>query len=344
MGADQGLISVRSVAIVESGRLALGERPLPEPDGNQVRLAVGFCGICGTDLHMRDTMPPGTVLGHEFAGTVSAVGPQVTGWSVGDRVSALIYVNCGRCRYCLTGSENQCVESGQHDQVLGVQLPGAYADAVIADASALFRLPEGMPLQHAALAEPVSIGVRAAAAVDVPLSDPVLVIGAGPIGLFAALALRANGHEHVFVVERNPKRAGTAAKLGFDTLALDDLPAQLLARGLEAPGAIIECAAAPAAAKAALEVLRRQGRLVLVGLPSGDVSFNAETLVLKEIQVRGAAGTSRADFQRAIDLLATGAVPADKVITAIVDLAEADSMFAALLDPQTEHIKVLLQP
>lgn len=215
---------------------------------------------------------------------------------------------------------------------------------MIADASALFPLPEGATLRHGALAEPVSIGVRAARTVDTPLEDPVLVIGAGPIGLFAALALRAKGHEAIFVVERNPVRARVAAGLGFDTLEAEDLPGQLEARGVEAPGAVVECAAAPAAAKAALHVLRRQGRLVLVGLPEGDVSFDASTLVINEIQVRGAAGCSRADFQHALALLASGAIPEADVITAIVDLGEADAMFEQLLSPQTEHVKVLLKP
>jgi (R,R)-butanediol dehydrogenase / meso-butanediol dehydrogenase / diacetyl reductase len=335
---------VRTVEITESHHLALAERPLPEPVGNQVRVEVGFCGICGTDLHLVDALPAGSVLGHELAGTISAVGPDVEGWSVGDEAAVLIYVNCGKCRYCLSGSENQCVEAGQHDHVIGVQLPGGYSQAVIADASALFRLPEGATVRHGALAEPVSIGVRAAATVDVPLSDAVLVIGAGPIGLFSALALRAKGHEQVFVVERNPIRAEAATRLGFATLAAEDLPGQLWDRGIGAPGAVVECAAAPAAAKAALGVLRRQGQLVLVGLPSGEVSFDAETLVINEIQVRGSAGCSRADFQRALELLASGAIPIDDVVTAIADLGEADAMFAQLLDPTTRHVKVLLQP
>jgi 2-desacetyl-2-hydroxyethyl bacteriochlorophyllide A dehydrogenase len=335
---------MRAVAITEDHGLALGERPLPEPEGNQVRVDVGFCGICGTDLHMRDSLPPGSVLGHELSGTVSAVGPDVEGWRVGDQAAVLIYVSCGRCRFCLAGSENQCLEAGQHRQVLGVELPGGYAQAVIADASALFRLPVGAPVRHGALAEPVSIGVRAAKAVDTPLEDPVLVIGAGPIGLFAALALRAKGHEAIFVVERNPTRARAAARLGFATLEADDVSGQLAARGVDAPGAVVECAAAPAAAKAAVHLLRRQGRLVLVGLPPGDVSFDAQTVIVNEIQIRGAAGCSREDFQHALELLADGAIPIEHVITAIADLAEADAMFAALLDPRTEHVKVLLAP
>jgi threonine dehydrogenase-like Zn-dependent dehydrogenase len=335
---------VRTVEITESHGLALGERPLPEPEGNQVRVDVGYCGICGTDLHLVDALPAGTVLGHEFAGTISALGPDVEGWSVGDEAAVLIYVNCGTCRYCLSGSENQCIESGQHDKVLGVQLPGGYSQAVIADASALFRLPEGATLQHGALAEPVSIGVRAARTVDVPLTDTVLVIGAGPIGLFSALALRAKGHDKVLVAERNRVRAEVAQRMGFETLRSVDMPGQLAARGVEAPGAIVECAAAPAAAKAALHLLRRQGQLVLVGLPPGNVSFDAQTLVINEIQVRGAAGTARADFQRALELLADATIPLEHVITAIVDLGEADRMFAELLDPGTQHVKVLLRP
>jgi 2-desacetyl-2-hydroxyethyl bacteriochlorophyllide A dehydrogenase len=256
----------------------------------------------------------------------------------------LIYVNCGRCRFCRTGNENQCVEGGHHGQVIGVQLPGGYAEAVVADASSLFRLPDGATVQHGALTEPLAVGVRAVEAVDTPLADPVLVIGAGPIGVFTALALRAKGHERIFVVDRNPIRAEVARGLGFETRAAGDLERQLEALGVESPGAVVECAGAPAAASSALKMLRRQGRLVLVGLPGRDVSFDADTLVLNEIQVRGAAGYSRADFQRALDLLASGEVPIEDLITATVDLGEADAMFAELTSPETKHVKVLLQP
>jgi threonine dehydrogenase-like Zn-dependent dehydrogenase len=186
--------------------------------------------------------------------------------------------------------------------------------------------------------------VRAARTVDIPRDDPVLVIGAGPIGLFAAFALQAEGYERVFVVERNPVRREVAERLGLEALKAENLQSQLTARGVGAPGAVVECAASPAAAKAALTLLRRQGRLVLVGLPGTDVSFDAETLVLNEIQVRGSAGCSRADFQRALDLIGNGGIPADDVITALVDLQEADAMFQRLIDPATRHVKVLLTP
>lgn len=335
---------MRVVEIAEGRRLRLGERQLPELVGTDVLIDVGFCGICGTDLHMRDALPAGTVLGHEFAGTVAAMGPQVTGWAVGELASVLIYTSCGSCRYCLAGAENHCVVGGHHGRVLGVNLQGGYAESVIADVSTLYRLPEGMSLEHAALAEPVSIGVRAAGTVDTPLDDPVLVIGAGPIGLFAGFALRAKGHRHVFVVDRNPARAAAARELGFDTLDADDLASALALRGVDQPGAVVECAAAPAAARAAVKLLRRQGRLVLVGLPEGDVSFDAQAIVINEIQIRGSAGCSRADFAKAIDLLASGAVPADKVITATRDFEEADELFDQLLDPATPHVKILLRP
>jgi threonine dehydrogenase-like Zn-dependent dehydrogenase len=335
---------VRVAAIDGERRLRIGERPVPVPGPGEVRIDVGFCGICGTDLHMLDALPVDTVLGHEVAGTVGALGEGVEGWALGDEAAVLIYRNCGKCRYCLAGQENQCVEGGQHSNVIGVDIQGGYAESLIAHVSALYPIPDGIGPREACLAEPVSIGLRAAGAVDVPTADPVLVIGAGPIGLFAAFALRDRGYENLFVVERNPVRAGVAAKLGFETLESDDLPARLAERGLPAPGAVVECAAAPPAARAAAEALRRQGTLVLVGLPEGDVAFDAQSLVVNEIRVQGAAGTSRADFVAALDLIARGAIPVDEVITACVDLGEADAMVTQLRDPKTEHVKVLLAP
>lgn len=335
---------MRAVEITADRQLAVSERPLPEPGPEEVRLDVGFCGICGSDLHMLDLLPPGSVMGHEMAGTVAAVGPEVEDWAPGDAAAVLIYRNCGQCRYCLAGQENQCVESGQHELVLGVDLQGGFAESLIVHRSALYRIPAGIGPREAALAEPVSIGLRAAAAVDVPLDDPVVVIGAGPIGLFSAFALRDAGYENLFVAERNPVRARIADGLGFRTLGDGELGPQLERIGLPAPGAVVECAAAPAAARAAALALRRRGRLVLVGLPEADVCFDAQSLVVNEIQVRGAAGASRSDFVAALDLIARGGIPVDQVITACVDLAEAGEAFSQLRDPGTEHVKVLLRP
>lgn len=332
---------MREVTVGVGGALRLEERPVPEPGPDQVRVAVGYCGVCGTDFHLRETLPDGSVLGHEFSGTVAAVGERVDGWAVGDRVAVLIYGNCGSCRYCRAGSENHCVAGGQRGDVHGVQLPGGFSQEVVVDPSRLFRLPGTVTLEQGALVEPLAVGVHAAAAVDADLDEPVVVLGAGPVGLFTAVSLRARGYQDVVVVERNPVRAELPARLGFATLRPDELGP---AAETSPPGCVVECAAAPAAASAALHLLRPQGSLVMVGLPPGDVAFDVETLVLREIRVLGTSGYSRADFARALDLLAGGTVPTDEMVTAVVDLADAEDVFAQLADPGTAHVKVLLKP
>lgn len=328
--------------ITSSRGIAPFERPDPEPSGNQVRVDVKFCGICGSDLHMRSdpAFPVGAVLGHELSGVVSAIGDDVVEWKPGDRVTVLPYENCGECRYCLAGAENHCQLGGHLGSVLGVDRHGGLAESILADSSALIALPESASLQQGALVEPVAVAYRAVERVISLKQDPVVVVGAGPIGILVALLLGVRGFTDVRILDRNVARLGVAASLGLRVLEPGDVRGHL--RGLDV-ATFVDCSGAPSAIRDEVAAVRACGRVVLVGLPSGDLAYDAPDAILREVEVVGSAGYSRRDFVHAVGVLAQGRLPVGRIITRVAPLSEVDQMFDELADPATTHIKILLQ-
>ena len=330
--------------VTDDRRLARAERPEPEVGPAEVRVAVAFCGICGSDLHMRSdpAIPEGAVLGHEFSGVVQEVGRAVEGWQIGDRVAVLPYVSCGSCRYCRAGAENFCMTGGHLGSVLGVDRPGGLSESVVADQSALLRLTGDATLEQGALVEPVAVAVRAAGRVVAGPEEPVVVMGAGPIGLLVGLVLTARGYAEVTVGDLNDGRLAVAENLGLRTFAATtEGLGELLSR--HDAGTFVDCTGAPPAIRAEVAAVRARGRVVLVGLPSGDLAYDAADAILREVEVVGSAGYSRSDFAAALDLLASGALPTDRLITKVAGLEDADALFDELSDPATLHIKILVQ-
>lgn len=334
---------MKVIEITGDRSLAPGIRPEPRATGSQVAIAVAFCGVCGSDLHMlHDTaFPAGSVLGHEFSGVVSGIGPDATAVAVGDRVSVVPYERCGRCRYCRSGRENLCVDGGHFGSVLGVQRPGGLAATVIADETAVVRLPDAATLEQGALAEPVAVAHRAAGrAVSAP-DEPVVVVGTGPIGILVSLILRAKGFTEVTAVDRNPARRTLAESLGIRVAAADE---DDLAGTLSAYDAatFLDCSGAPQAITAQIDAVRRGGRVVLVGL-GAPVELNAWDAIHKEVEIVGSAGYGRSDFSHAIELLASDAIPSAALITRTAPVDHAADVVAELSDPETAHVKVLLK-
>jgi (R,R)-butanediol dehydrogenase/meso-butanediol dehydrogenase/diacetyl reductase len=330
-------VSVRSVEVGADRSLTTVERPLVDPAEGQVRVDVAYCGICGSDLHFRDVpelFPAGTVPGHELSGRIAALGPGVDGWSVGDRVSALPFAQCGECELCRSGNEQVCPHAVPNGVGLGTGRPGAYAESLIVDERMLFALPDAVDDRAGALVEPLAVAVRAVAKAELDPAEPVAVIGAGPIGMLTALVLRERGFERLELLSRNPARGERAAALGLPIVA--ELGEPL--------AAVFECAGSPSAARLAVDAVRPLGVVVLVGIALEPLDLAAPPLVLKEVEIRGALTYRRGDFDEAIDLLASGRIPVDELITATASLEDAERMFQMLTAPGNTHVKVLLEP
>jgi 2-desacetyl-2-hydroxyethyl bacteriochlorophyllide A dehydrogenase len=342
-------MTARTIEIADDRRLVVVERLLPEPGPSQVEIEVAYCGICGSDLHFRDIpalFPSGTVPGHELSGAISAVGAGVGDWRVGDRVSVLPFAQCGECELCLAGEEQVCPHAVANGVGLGTGRPGGYAERVVVDARMLFALPDELDDRAAALAEPVAVGVHAVAKAGVDAGAPVVVVGAGPIGLVTALVLCAQGFERVVIVSRNAARARAARDLGLRTVGLEDAVVDVRA-ALDgaAPAAVFECAGTSSAATLALELVRPLGRVVLVGIALEGLEIPATAIVFKEAELVGALLVyRRTEFATAIELLAQRRIPTEGLISDIVPLERAEAMFQALTAPDNAHMKVLLEP
>lgn len=336
---------MKAVQLTQDRSLEVVQHPDGDVAEDEVRVAVGFCGICGTDLHMRDAVAPGAVFGHEIAGTVSEIGDEVSDLLLGEQVAVIPYTNCGTCSFCLSENESLCLTGGHNGPVLGAELPGGFAESVIVKSKSLFPLPKEMSLESGAFVEPAAVSVRAAATVaDICPEEPVVVVGAGPIGLLTAFALKEQGNYTVSIIEQNPVRADIARDLGLQVRMNNESQNNLESAGGQAPVAVIECAGSIGAANLALKCLQRQGRLVLVGLPAKPSQLRLDLVVLKEIRMEGSAGYARNDFQKAIDLLASGAFPVESMITRIVSMEETEAAFRDLTAIETRHVKVLIQP
>jgi len=339
--------TVRSVEVAADRALVTVHRAVADPAAGQALLDVAFCGICGSDLHFRDVpelFPAGTVPGHELSGRITALGPGVDGWAIGDRVCVLPFAQCGDCELCRSGNEQVCPRAIAEGVGLGTGRPGAYAEQILVDERMLFALPDTVDDRAGTVVEPLAVAIRAVGKAGVTPADAVVVIGTGPVGLLTGFVLRAQGFEDFVVISRNPARGQRAADLGLPVVALNDGPDAVRGALGRDPAAAFECAGTPAAAQLAVDLVAPLGRVMLVGVSMAPLDLPAPPIVMKEVQLNGVLTYRRDEFAHAIDLLARGAIPVDDLITAIAPLEDAESAFQSLTAPGNTNVKVLLQP
>lgn len=323
--------------------LTIGEVTDPTPGDGEVVLAVEACGICGSDLHLADAMPmEGTVLGHEFCGQVVELGPGVEGWSLGDRAAGLSLATCGHCVACRTGRPRKCLAA----RMIGVELPGAYAEHVALPAHDLVRLPDALDARHGALVEPLSVALHAVERAQLEIGDHALVLGGGPVGLAVALWLRQLGAREVVVSDPVEHRRELAVRVGASA-TIDPTTQDVASTFVELTGAppslVIECVGVAGLLQHASDVAAVDGRVVIAG-----VCMSAETLVpfvpmMKELDLRFAFYYRRSDFATTIDLIARGRIDPLPLVTDEITLDEVPERFEALKHP-TEECKVLIRP
>jgi L-iditol 2-dehydrogenase len=317
-------------------RLHLREVPEPAVRPGHVVLDVAAAGICGTDVHiMKDeyrSEPPVT-LGHEVAGTVAALGDDVEGWHVGQRVVSETYFSvCGRCEYCRTGRPNLCARR----RSIGSFEPGGFAQRVLVPSTNLHALPDGLGFPEAALVEPLACVVRGMLEQsDVQAGDRVAITGPGPIGLLALLVAKASGARSVMLgTADDGARLELARRLGADAVLAVEATSTLEAAVDGALGGpvdvAIECSGAAPAADLLLRLVRKAGRYVQVGLYGTPVSLDMDQVCYKELRVSGSFATTPSSWYRALALAGTGAVPLAAVVGSTFALRDWRRAFDAV--------------
>jgi len=302
------------------GLVEVEERTVPEPGPGEVLVEVDHCGICGSDIHLMLegwAGRPGLVAGHEFTGTVAAVGDGVQGWAPGDPVVGGPSPRCGRCRRCLEGKPSQCEDRGS----VVDNRDGAFAGYVLVSAASLLRRPPALTARSAALAEPLAVALHGLTRSGVARGDSVMVIGAGPIGALSIAALVARGIGPVIAVEPGERRRRLARDLGasevLDPSALETFPSWEPERLAErAVHVVLECSGKKAAMEAGFQQLLRGGTLALVGAGIDQPTFDPNRWILNELSVVGSFVYDQDGFADALELLASDGFPTDLIIEA----------------------------
>jgi 2-desacetyl-2-hydroxyethyl bacteriochlorophyllide A dehydrogenase len=331
-----------------AGEIEVEQVPVPEIGADDVLVAVELCGICGSDLHMvlEGWGVPGSWHGHEWMGTIAAVGDGVTQWKPGDTVVGGPGLRCGKCRMCLANRPSLCEASGTPG--IGME-HGAFATYKLAPASQVLPMPIGLDPRAAALAEPLSVALHGIHQGGTEPGHRVLVVGAGPIGALSIAALRALGIDDVRCSEPAPTRRALASAVGATrVLHPDELEVPNMAepmRVIDDPvDVVLECSGNAKAMETGLKQLVRGGTLVLVGAGIVPPKFDANRILLNELVITGANTYDHDGFEQALALLASGAlpiehlveaeeVPLDSVLDAMRGLAEGRTAGKVLVRP-----------
>ncbi|MBI4661413.1 MAG: alcohol dehydrogenase catalytic domain-containing protein [Verrucomicrobia bacterium] len=331
------------------GHVELRDVEEPRCAENQAKLEVGFCGICGTDLHVyNDTFRnfPPVILGHEFAGKIVETARNSFQFRPGDRVTVLgaMTVTCGRCVYCRKGEFMFCPER----RGMGHGVNGAFTRYVAAREDQLFRLPDHLPSEEGAMVEPFAAAVHAVCEItELHFGDVALISGPGPIGLMCLKLLVANGVKTIVAgASADQLRLEMAKRLGAAVIvnvAENDL-ATVVKEDTDGFGVDVafECAGAAASVANALNSVRPLGRYTQVGHFGKEITIPFDRVAFRQIRVAGSVGYTADSWHRALRILGDGRVKLGDLITHKLPLDDWQKGFAACEDKSA--LKVLLRP
>jgi (R,R)-butanediol dehydrogenase/meso-butanediol dehydrogenase/diacetyl reductase len=305
-----------SAAVYQGGgRIEVDRVPVPEPAPGELLVEVAECGICGSDLHLvfEKYARRGSILGHEWSGTVATGNDAGPDRPPGSRVVFTPTPGCGVCRPCRRGRPSVCLSRAASDLR---DLRGAFARYTAVRAANTLVIPDTLSMRAAALAEPTAIALHAAQLVPVEPDDRVLVTGGGPIGLLILSVLLARGVQDITVSEPSGLRRERARAVGARrTIRPEDLEEPSLGGVVADPvDVVFECSGFPVAAEQALANLDRAGTLVFVGTGAAPVPVNHNRMIILELEAIGAFNYSAEGFQPALDLLDGGAMPIDLLV------------------------------
>ncbi|MBS4154265.1 L-threonine 3-dehydrogenase [Cobetia sp. MC34] len=272
------------------------ETAVPEIGHNDVLIKIRKTAICGTDMHIyqwdewsQATVPVPMVTGHEYAGEIVALGSEVLGYEIGDRVSGEGHITCGHCRNCRAGRRHLC----RNTEGVGVNRPGAFAEYLALPAYNLFKLPDEISDDLAAIFDPFGNAVHTALAFDV-VGEDVLITGAGPIGIMAAAVIRHIGARHVVITDVNDYRLALAEQMGATRTvnvsreSLKEVMAELdMHEGFDV---VLEMSGVPSAVEQMLDVINHGGKIAMLGIPPDEMAIDWTKVIFKGLTIKGIYG------------------------------------------------------
>ncbi len=326
-------------------KMPLEELEEPTPTAGKLVVDVEAVGICGSDVHgftgNSGRRTPGIVMGHEFAGTVSEMGPETEGFEVGDGVVVMPLFSVA------AGGDPYPINLSPHRRLTGMNEHGAYAQRVSVRATQLFPKPAGLSWQRAALCEPMAVTLHAARITPINPMQKVAVIGAGPIGLLTMLAARLKGAGTVIVVDRSVHRLELAEELGADAVInVDETDAAAAIQEMTGGGvdAAFEAVGITPTAQLSVEATRNGGSITWIGNNAPMIEVDMQSIVTREMSVRGSYGFDETDFETAIEALSSGRLNVDPLVEEIAPLEDGPEIFRGLAAGETDLVKIILKP
>jgi L-iditol 2-dehydrogenase len=343
---------MKALLLSQYNQLDIADLPAPVPGPDEILVRVAACGICGSDVHGYDgtsgrRIPP-IVMGHEAAGVVAAVGPGVSKYKPGDRVTFDSTVYCGECEFCLHGDINLC----NNRQVIGVSCgdfrrAGAFAEYVVVPQRISYHLPDALEFQEAAMLEAVSVALHAVRVSEMKGGETALVIGAGMIGLLTLQAAKAAGAARVLVADIDQSRLLRAEKIGADaTLLLSgadlvkEIHRQTGGRGVDL---VLEAVGREETISASIASVRKGGTVTLIGNISPEVKIPLQVVVSRQIRLQGSCASS-GEYPQAMELMAQGKIQVKPLITAVAPLEDGAQWFQRLHSGEPNLMKIVLDP
>jgi len=346
---------MRAVVYHAPGDIRKTQVPQPKCGNGEILVKVDACAVCGTDMKAFFSGNPRIVapkiMGHEFTGKVVEIGKKAKGkFRKGDRVVMATSISCGKCSYCRRGWNNLCADI----KPMGFFYEGGMAGYVVIPERAianghLVKVPGRVKPEHAALAEPLSCAVNSMENCDVKKGDTVVVIGAGPMGIMNGCVAREFGAKKIIMAEVNTDRLRQCEAFGFDRLvnpSTEDL-IKIVKDETSGLGADVVVVAAPAAApqEQAPALARKRGTICLfASLPSGksNITIDSRTVHYGELRIVGTSDSTPAQVKKAVKLISGGSMPANKLVTHVLDLFEFEKAFELM--KSGESLRVVLKP
>ena len=318
--------------------------PIPTIGHNDLLIKIVKTAICGTDVHIynwdywsQQTVPLNMTIGHEYAGVVAAVGAEVTGFAIGDRVSGEGHVTCGHCRNCRAGRRHLC----RNTVGVGVNRPGAFAEYLVLPAVNAFKIPDGISDDMATVFDPLGNAVHSALSFDL-VGEDVLITGAGPIGVMSAAVARHAGARHVVVTDINSYRLGLAVKLGatravrIDQESLQEVEAELgMTEGFDVG---LEMSGAPSAIAEMLATINHGGKIALLGIPADAMTVDWSQIIMKGLTLKGIYGREMFETWYKMASLIQAGLDLTDIVTHRFPIAEYEQAFTVMRSGQSGKV------
>ena len=347
--------TMKSVVLHGADDMRVEPRPVPTPGPGEVLLKVDVASICGTDVKVMHRklqgQPDGEfIMGHEYAGTVAALGPDVDEFHVGDRVAVEVHKGCERCENCIKGWYTSCLNYGdlsKGHRAKGLTCDGGFSEYALNHINTLYKLPDNVTFEQACM---VTTAASPMWAIDLMggyvAGETVLVLGPGPIGLLAVQLCKALGAERVILTGTRDSRLEIGRKLGADfvvNVGRENLPARIAEiTGGKGADSVLECAGSATSMQDALENVKRGGRIGVVAWYTGPVTMDMNLAVRSNVRIYAARGEGGMNSGRTLTLMSQGKLLADPIITHHFSLDQVHDAFRTYMERVGNALKVVM--